>query len=147
TRSNLFWVSTGYDKDLGDGNSVQTGSGYAYSTDHGNTWTHVNQTLDQRTDTLLSYGINDSLWILPVVVPDQNVTFDISFSSTVVGTASWPSGLPKSSNNGLTWRRILLPTNNQNTPPPSDPLWTYALNAPLRFNSFSPRLDPRRNNN
>src|SRR5437899_3239381 len=43
TRPNLVWSATGFDKDIGDGNSVQTGSGYAYSTDDGFTWMHVNQ--------------------------------------------------------------------------------------------------------
>lgn len=141
-----IWASTGYDKELDDG-SVQTGSGYTFSTDNGISWQHVNQTLDLRGDSILSYGINDSLWMLPVVVPEQNVTFDISLSPGTVWIASWASGLRKSSNNGQTWQRVVLPFDNRNTIHPADTLWSYAPNDTLRLRRIFSRLDPRRNNN
>jgi hypothetical protein len=87
-----IWSSTGFDKDV-DGGSVQTGSGYAYSTDNGATWTHLPQVIDARGDSIVDYGINDSLWVLPIVVSEQNVTFDVAVNSTGVWVASWASGL------------------------------------------------------
>lgn len=145
-RQNLVWTATGYEKDL-NGGSVQTGSGYAFSTNNGFSWQQVNQTIDQRGDSILSYGINESIWVLPVVVPEQNVTFDISFSSNAVWIASWASGLRNTIDNGQTWRRILLPPDNQNSLRPTDTLWTYASNDSFKTHRIYQRFDPRRNNN
>ncbi|MBI4548605.1 MAG: hypothetical protein HY707_11525 [Ignavibacteriae bacterium] len=146
TNKETIWTSTGFEKELDEG-SVQTGSGYAFSTNNGLSWQHVDQTLDQRGDSIISYGINDSIWILPVVVPEQNVTFDISLSPGAIWIASWASGLRKSTNNGLTWERILLPPDNRNSLKPTDTLWSYAPNDTLRQRRIFQRFDPRRNNN
>jgi photosystem II stability/assembly factor-like uncharacterized protein len=147
TNSDTVWVSTGYDKDIGDNGTVQTGSGYAVSTNAGSSWQHIPQTLDSRGDSILSYGINDSLWFLPVVVPEQNVTFDISQSPGTIWVASWASGLRKSTNNGQSWQRIPLPPDNKNTLSPNDTLWSYAPNDLLQQHRIFQRFDPRRNNN
>ena len=147
-----IWASTGFEKELNEG-SVQTGSGYAFSTNGGLSWLHVNQTLDQRGDSIISYRINDSLvindsvWILPVVVPEQNVTFDISLSPGTVWIASWASGLRRSTNNGARWERILLPPDNRNSLQPTDTLWSYSPSDTLRQRRIFQRFDPRRNNN
>ena len=140
------WASTGYEKDV-SGGTVQTGTGYAYSKDAGATWQHSGQTLDQRGDSLLSYGINDSLWILPVVVPEQNVTFDISLSPGAVWIASWASGLRKSTDDGVTWRRVPLPADNRDALRPTDTLWSYSIYDTLRTRRIFQRYDPRFNNN
>ncbi|HJW30060.1 MAG TPA: hypothetical protein VJ508_12550, partial [Saprospiraceae bacterium] len=145
-RPDFVWAATGYDKAI-EGGSVQTGSGYAYSTNEGATWQHVNQTLDQRGDSIIAYGINDSLWILPVVVPEQNVTFDVAFSTNAVWIASWASGLRKTTDQGQTWQRILLPPDARNSLKPEDTLWTYAPTDTLKLRRIFQRFDPRRNNN
>lgn len=127
------WTSTGFVKDV-DGGSVQTGSGYAYSTDNGISWLHVDQTLDARSDSLIVYGL-DTVRILPIVVPEQNVTFDISISPGKVWIASWASGLRYTTNNGQRWKRVLLPSGDRIAPRDSsggDTVSTY---------------DPRQNNN
>jgi hypothetical protein len=146
TLNNTIWTSTGYEKAITDG-TVQTGSGYAYSTNGGTQWQHVKQTLDARGDSIISYGINDSIWMLPVVVPEQNVTFDIALSPGAVWIASWASGLRKSTNNGTTWERILLPADNRSSIKPTDTLWTYLPSDPLHQRRIYDRFDPRRNNN
>ncbi len=141
-----IWCSTGFEKEV-DGGSVQTGSGYAYSTDNGLTWNPRGQTLDARGDSIIRYGINDSVWILPIVVAEQNVTFDVSIQSAAVWIASWSSGLRRSTDLGATWERILLPPDNRNTLSPSDPLWTYAPADTDQLSRIYPRFDPRKNNN
>ncbi len=141
-----LWASTGYDKETSDG-SVQTGSGYAWSADNGTTWHHLGQTLDPQADSIIVYGINDSLKILPVTVPEQNVTFDISLTPSTVWIASWASGLRKSVDSGATWQRIILPSDIQSTISESDTLWTYAPTDSLHLHRIFPRYDPRRNNN
>lgn len=142
TRGNVVWASTGFTKDTPSGD-VQTGAGYAFSTNAGSSWTHVPQSVDARGDSIFSYGINDSLWLLPVTVPEQNVTFDLALSSGTVWIASWASGLRKSTDNGTHWQRILLPTDGRNSLSPDDSLWQLAPGGKKIY----PRLDPRNNNN
>jgi photosystem II stability/assembly factor-like uncharacterized protein len=71
---------------------------------------------------------------LPIVVDEQNVTYDVAFSDSFVWIASWSSGLRKSSNLGHTWQRIVLPNDNRNSIAPTDSLGRYIM-------------DPRQNNN
>lgn len=144
--ADTIWAAMGYDTPL-DQSTVQTGGGYAYSTDDGATWHGVGQTMDSRGDSILSYGINDSLWVLPVVVPQQNVTFSMSLRPGTVWVASWASGLRKSTDRGHTWERTPLPTDNQNTLSPSDTLWSYSPEDTLHQRRIYPHLDPRYNNN
>ncbi|MDI6779269.1 MAG: hypothetical protein QME25_03615 [Bacteroidota bacterium] len=142
-----IWTSTGYSKKK-DNESIPTGSGYTFSTNGGITWNYVGQTLDQRGDSIITnYGINDSIYMLPIVVPEQNVTYDISQSQGTVWIASWASGLRKSTDNGITWKRILLPLDNMNSIKPTDTLWTYAPNDTLRQRKLYFRFDPRPNDN
>lgn len=140
------WTSTGYDTQTPDG-SVQTGSGYAFSVNAGGTWQHLGQTMDARGDSIIAYGVNDSLWILPVVVPQQNVTFDIGLSPGTIWIASWASGLRKSTDNGQHWQRILLPPDNLNSLHPTDTLWSYASSDTQHLQRIFRRFDPRSNNN
>lgn len=140
-RGDTVWAATGYDKAVADG-TVQTGSGYAWSGDGGATWTHRPQTLDARGDSIFSYGINDSLWWLPVVVPEQNVTFDIATTPGRVWIASWASGIRYSDDNGAHWTRVLLPADNRNSIAPTDTLFHDTLGR-----RFFNRIDPRLNNN
>ena len=107
-----IWTSTGYDKDFQDG-KVQTGGGYTYSTDNGITWHSKPQTLDGRYDDTIQYG-NNFLRILPVVVPEQNVTYDLSIAPNgTIWITSWASGLRRLTNYDSTkWERVLLPPDN-----------------------------------
>lgn len=148
-----IWTATGYEKEITDG-TVQTGSGYTFSFDNGTTWKHLSQTLDAREDSIYKppYGINDSLWILPVVVPEQNVTFDVSLSPGTVWIASWASGLRKLDLRRVDeiptpWERILLPADQQNSISPFDTLWTYRSSDSLQLHRIYQRFDPRKNNN
>jgi len=119
-RHNIIWASTAYDKETSLG-TVTTGSGLTYSLDGGKTWKHVNQPVDARGDSLILYG-TDTVKILPVTVPEQNVTYDISLSSQAVWITSWASGLRKSTDNGQTWQRILLPPDYRDSIAPGDTL-------------------------
>lgn len=131
-RGDTIWAATGFIRDL-DGQSVQTGSGYAYSIDNGVSWNSTPQPLDASSDSLVSYGSN-VVRFLPIIVREQNVTFDVALSNTHVWIASWSSGLRRSSNLGQTWERVVLPNTNLNSIRPTDSLGDY-------------RIDPRRHNN
>ncbi|MBS4027973.1 MAG: hypothetical protein KGZ58_04970 [Ignavibacteriales bacterium] len=107
--NDTIWTSLGYTKDFQDG-EVQTGAGYAYSLNNGFSWSHKSQTLDGRYDDTIQYG-NNFLRILPVIVSEQNVTYDLSIAPNgTVWIASWASGLRRLTNYAAPkWERILLP--------------------------------------
>ncbi|MFN0158570.1 MAG: hypothetical protein ACKVRP_10940 [Bacteroidota bacterium] len=132
-RGNTIFTSAGFTKEVND-QSVQTGAGYTYSTNYGTSWTFIPQTLDALDDSLVPYGIN-TVKFLPIVVPEQNVTFDAALSDSFVWIASWSSGLRRSSNFGQTWERIVLPSDNRSTISPDDPLGNYVVD-PRQHNNF-----------
>ena len=126
------WCSTGFTQDL-QGSSIQTGAGYTYSLTNGSTWTGLPQTLDPLSDSLVTYGIN-TVKFLPIVVDEQNVTYDVSFGYGTVWIASWSSGIRKSTDHGATWQRIVLPSKIMAFIAPTDTLVNY-------------KIDPRQDNN
>jgi len=131
-RRDTVWCSTGYVQDI-NGSDVQTGGGYAYSLDNGTSWGFASQPLDTQADTIVQYGSN-RVRFLPVVVPEQNVTFDIALGASAVWVASWASGLRRTTDNGVTWTRTVLPNANRDSISPSDSLSGY-------------EVDPRNDNN
>lgn len=131
-KADTIWAATGFTKNVND-QDVATGSGYAYSVDNGATWNTRPQPLDARDDSLVSYG-NNTVWFLPIVVPEQNVTYDLALGNNAVWIASWSSGIRKSTDNGQTWKRVILPASSRNTVAPTDTLVSY-------------RIDPRTDNN
>jgi hypothetical protein len=133
-KGDTIWSSTGYTKNV-DGSDVQTGSGFAYTLDNGTTWHSVPQPLDARGDSLVRYG-NNTLRFLPIVVPEQNVTFGISLSDSAVWVASWSSGLRKSTDLGATWQRLVLPNVSRNSISPLDSLGSYVVDPRNGENNF-----------
>jgi photosystem II stability/assembly factor-like uncharacterized protein len=131
-RGDSVWVSTGFNKDV-DGASIPTGSGYTFSNDNGASWSALSQTLDARADSFVTYGIN-TVRFLPIVVPEQNVTYDVALSKGTVWIASWSSGIRKSTDRGNAWQRIVLPSKLISSIAPTDTLTNY-------------KVDPRQDNN
>ncbi len=131
-RDNHVWTSGGFNQEV-NGQSIQTGAGYTYSLNGGSSWSHIPQTLDGRGDSLVTYGIN-TVEFLPILVDEQNVTFDIALSDTFVWIASWSSGLRKSSDNGTTWQRVVLPSDNRSSIAPTDTLGRYFVDPRLDNN-------------
>jgi hypothetical protein len=132
-RGDTIWAATGYTKDV-NGQSVQTGSGFTYSRDNGLTWTATPQPLDPPDDSTIVYGIN-TIRILPITVPEQNVTFDAALTPHTVWIASWSSGIRRSTDLGATWVRTVLPSKFLNSISPADSLGYYAMD-PRRDNNF-----------
>lgn len=122
-KGDTIWVSTGYEKEV-DNSPVPTGSGYAFSTDGGQTWTGRPQPQDAKDDSVVIYGIN-RVHFLPIVVPEQSVTYDVALSETAVWVASWASGIRKSTDLGQTWQRIVLPNATRASIAPTDSLPNY----------------------
>jgi hypothetical protein len=136
-RGDTIWTSTGYNKET-DAGSVQTGSGYAYSLDNGMSWNGLPQAMDGQFDTAGVYGVN-MIHFLPVTVPEQNVTFDVSLTGRIVWIASWSSGIRSSTDMGRTWHRTVLPGYGRSRIAPTDSLGSYLMNPTddLNFLGFS----------
>ena len=132
-KGDTIWCATGYVEQTQTAGNVQTGTGYAYSFNNGATWYSAPQPLDARSDSLVPYG-QYNINFLPIVVPEQNVTFRIAVTDSAVWVASWSSGLRKTTDNGATWHRTVLPSDSLSSIGPGDPLQGYVV-------------DPRQNNN
>jgi len=139
-RNNSIWVAAGFSTKL-NGESVQTGGGLHYSTDHGTSWSFIPQPVDKGTVDTLTYGAN-KIRALSVTVPQQNITFDIALTSTAVWTASWGGMLRKSTDLGVTWSRVILPPDSLDAIKPSD-----SLNFVFDLSPSAGRLGLTANNN
>lgn len=116
----VVWVATAHSENLNSEN-VDVGSGLKYTTDNGITWNSMPQPIDNQSDTTINYGIN-VIKALPVTVPQQNLTFDIAFTPGTVWITSFAGGLRKSTDNGATWKRVVLPPDYLNEIKPTDTL-------------------------
>jgi hypothetical protein len=141
--NSLITIATEFNQEY-LGVSIATGSGISFSTNGGALWTHVSQPIDASADSIISYGINDSLWILPVLVPKQNVTYDVDQQKDTVWIASWAGGLRKTTDRGQHWQRILLPLDDMNSIQPTDSLWS--LDPSTQRKTYK-KFDIRRNMN
>lgn len=117
----VIWTGLGYVDRDSDG-EPQTAGGFAYSTDAGQTWTYRFPQLDAQNDDTIQFGIS-TLAALPVIVPQQSPPFDIDYdpASGDVWVAGWASGVRRSSDNGATWQRIVLPPDTTDRLDPQTP--------------------------
>ena len=134
-----FWVATAHSKDV-NGQSVDQGSGLHFTSDNGATWTNLPQPVDDPGDSILIYGINNTINLpgvraLPVTVTEQNITYDIAFTPGYVWITSWSSGLRRSSDLGKTWHRVLLPPDYLNSLKPTD---TVKFSLQVQSGNFGP---------
>jgi hypothetical protein len=139
-KDDIIWVATGYSTKLGE-ESVQTGGGLHYSTDHGTTWNFIPQPVDHGTVDTLTYGIS-RIRAMAITVPQQNITFDIALTQNAVWTASWAGMLRKSTDFGTTWDRVVLPPDDLNSIKPTD-----TLDFVFDLSPSGGRLGLRANNN
>lgn len=118
----VIWASTGvryYDNNVQQ--DIDRGTGLKYTSDLGKTWTSIPQPVDVQADSMITYGINN-LKILPVTVTQNNVTYDIGFTPGAVWIASFAGGIRRSTDNGQTWQRIVLPSDSVDHISPADTL-------------------------
>lgn len=120
-RGDTIWVSTAYSEKR-DGATIPVGGGLHRSFDHGKSWTYFPQPVDTgKVDTLI-YGLN-KIRALAVTVPQQNVTYDIELTKGTIWIASFAGMLRKSTDNGKTWHRVILPPDGSiDTISPKDTL-------------------------
>ncbi|MCB0725047.1 MAG: hypothetical protein KDC73_10095 [Ignavibacteriae bacterium] len=97
---------------------IPTGTGIKVSSDYGLNWSSFPQPIDGINDTTVQYGSN-TLDALPVVVPEQNLSYDLSITHTendtlnyTIWITSFAGGLRKSTDYGNTWQRVVLPPDD-----------------------------------
>ena len=116
--NNWVVVSTAISETI-NGADVPTGTGIKVSSDYGNTWNAYPQPMEPDTSQhTIIYG-NNTIYALPIVVPEDNLSYDISITrknlttdSIVIWIASWAGEFRKSIDNGRTFSRVLLPPDN-----------------------------------
>jgi ligand-binding sensor domain-containing protein len=116
----ILWVASAFSERRDDA-VVPMGGGLHWTIDRGNTWTYVPQPTDVGTVDTLLYGVN-RIRALAVTVPQQNLTYDIALTDSIVWIASFAGMLRKSEDRGQTWGRVVLPPDNLNSISPNDTL-------------------------
>jgi hypothetical protein len=103
----VIWVATATSFTQ-DNQSIPQGAGLDYSTDRGLTWNHVPQPVDVGLVDTIQYGIS-RIKTLDITTTANNITYDLALTSTAVWSASFAGMLRKSTDNGATWQRVVLP--------------------------------------
>ncbi len=137
-KDNVIAVTTAVSEQI-SGESVPTGTGVKVSTDYGKSWTGYGQPFDGLYDTNIVYGAN-TLYSLPVVVRQQNLSYDITITRTkndlnnyTIWITSFAGGLRKSTDYGSTWTRVLLPPDDLDSIYIGG-TYTFALNPRINLN-------------
>jgi len=132
-----IWVSTGHTIES-NGEDINVGSGIKFSSDGGDSWISIPQSVDDPGDSSIVYGINN-IRALPVTVEEQNINWDISFTPNKVWVASWAGGIRWNHIDSLEinpnrkWERVILPPDNLSSIKPSDTLNFSLQNASGKF--------------
>ncbi len=121
----VVWVGLGTTRSVESGTgqqSVDMARGFLFSTDGGASWTYRSPNapadsdpattgiLDLPDDTVTVYG-GIALPTLPVTVPEQSPPWDIDYDPLTrhLWSASQLAGLRRSTDDGRSWQRIVLP--------------------------------------
>ncbi len=124
--NHTFWASTAHTENVSGIGDVDVGSGLRFTTDEGVTWNSIPQPVDGPGDSIITYGINNSVRALPIVVPQQNIIYNLDFTPNMIWIASWADGIRRSSDMGQTWLRVVLPSDSLNSISPTDTI-KYAI--------------------
>lgn len=136
---NLVVVATATSQEV-SGEEIPVGTGIKVSTDYGVNWNSYQQPIDGRYDTSIVYG-NNILYALPVVVPQQNLSYDIEITRNksdlnnyTIWITSWGGGLRKSTDYGNTWQRVVLPPDDLDSIRIIDTGYTFSVNVRNNYN-------------
>ncbi len=112
-----IWIAFANNVDI-NGQKLPNGLGLAYSENFGKTWNNIPQPIDKNEDSLEFYGQN-KLRALPITTTINNLVYDIAFSKNTIWIATFAGGLRKSTDNGKTWLRVVLPPDYIDTITPN----------------------------
>lgn len=155
TESNRIFAGLGFTSTRG-GNPVQAAQGYYQSFDSGESWEFIKFPLDEPPpgecdntsvgppcDLEFSYG-GQAYNRTRITVPEQSPPFEVDFSGNTLLSVNWASGLLRSTDNGQTWERLILPPSASNELNPSNPDgygWVSSTGDDQTVNRYDPRFD------
>ncbi|MGB9697545.1 MAG: hypothetical protein ACP5P3_09245 [Ignavibacteria bacterium] len=138
-KNNFIVVATAISQEI-SGENIPVGTGIKVSIDYGLTWNSFPQPVDNTADSNIVYGSN-TLYALPVVVPQQNLAYDIAVTRTknttngvTIWITSFAGGLRKSTDLGTTWQRVVLPPDNLDSININVTGYTFSLNPRNNLN-------------
>lgn len=120
-RGNDVWVATAHSVER-DGNFLPEGSGLRHSSDGGETWSVIGQPLDTKNIDTLYYNDKSFIRALGITTAINNITYDIAITKNAVWITSFAGMARKTTDNGATWERVILPPDNLNSISPDDSL-------------------------
>ena len=115
-----IWAATWHIENK-NGSDIPVGSGLKYSNDQGQTWNQISQPIDSQTDTVTIYGSN-SIKTVPKYNENENFGYGFAFTKNTIWIVAARGGLRKSTDNGNTWQRVLLPPDDMDSIKPTDQL-------------------------
>ena len=105
----------------GDNGSIQVGYGLTITNNAssvedtaGISWTYLEQPMDLESDEIKPFG-EGFFRILPVTVPEANVTYDSYIHNGYLWTASWAGGLRRYNLDNPGWEIVPLPMDHQDS--------------------------------
>lgn len=100
----------------GQDQGVHTGFGLALTDSSREDWLYFQQPVETAADSLAEWMAGQKYFRAePVVIPNKNVTYDMSLTDTHLWITSWSGGLRRYDLDSLTWERVPLPLDNQPT--------------------------------
>ena len=116
TLGNHIWIASAFDS-AGVEEVSGTGGGISHSPDGGLSWRHFRQPMDHPDSNFVIVN-GDTVRALPIVVPIDNITYDLAVTvnsqgDTILYAASFAGGARRSTDLGKTWKRVILPPDNQ----------------------------------
>ena len=100
----------------GSENDIPIGKGIVFTTDATDStinWIYYDQPIDDALSDTIPFGDIGFVAVLPVTVPQANVTYDMDLSEEFAWTASWAGGLRRFKFSDQVWERVPLPLDNQ----------------------------------
>lgn len=100
----------------GSENDIPIGKGIVFTvdaTDSTINWIYYDQPIDDALSDTIPFGDIGFVAVLPVTVPQANVTYDMDLSEEYAWTASWAGGLRRFKLSDQVWERVPLPMDNQ----------------------------------
>ncbi|PWN06586.1 hypothetical protein DDZ15_08700 [Rhodohalobacter mucosus] len=138
------------------GNPVQAAQGYYQSFNSGESWEFLEFPLDEPPpgecdnisvgppcDLEFSYG-GQTYIRTRITVPEQSPPFEVDFSGNTLLSVNWASGVLRSTDNGQSWERLILPPSASNELNPSSPDgygWVSRTGDDQIVNRYDPRFD------
>jgi len=150
--SNVF-AGLGFTSTRG-GDPVQAAMGYYRSSNSGGSWSFIPFPLDDRSpdgcdansigppcDLEFQYG-GQTYIRTRITVPEQSPPFEVDFSGSTMLSVNWASGLLRSTDNGVTWERMILPPYTETELIPSNEFtWRSQTTDGDQVNRYDPRFD------